>query len=198
MWTNKPLEGRSQHFYPCGAVSKYDRHISRVAYENRLLVGCLLGERCSGQTPRLPQGFSVKLQLQQGSTHRRGHDWPSSEPDMGEWSIQYLTHDTVVNYWNSFLGRDNTYTLVWVVSYRTCVLLSPLWWGLGNKIFMSYLHQCKKLSHINTVIPPAYKSTTVSPLQSNPATRSFSVMFPAENMHLVTSNSYLKQKVKTL
>lgn len=43
------------------------------------------------------------------------------------------------------------------------------------------------------VFSPAYKSTTVSPLQSNPATRSFSVMFPAENMHLVTSNSYLKQ-----
>ena len=31
-------------------------------------------------------------------------------------------------------------------------------------------------------------------MQSNPATRSFSVMFPAENIHLVTSNSYLKQK----
>lgn len=48
--------------------------------------------------------------------------------------------------------------------------------------------------HTDTIIPPAYKSTTVSPLQSNPATRSFSVMFPAENMHLVTSNSYLKQR----
>lgn len=31
------------------------------AQENTLPVGCLLGELCSGQTPRLPEGFSVKL-----------------------------------------------------------------------------------------------------------------------------------------
>ena len=38
---------------------------------------------------------------------------------------------------------------------------------------------------------PAYISITVSPLQSNSATRIFSVIFPDENMIHVTSNTYL-------
>lgn len=62
-------------------------HVTSVlqdAYENTLLVGCLLCEQCSGQTPRLPPGFFAKLQLHQGSTHRREHDWPLRVPDMGE------------------------------------------------------------------------------------------------------------------
>ena len=39
---------------------------------------------------------------------------------------------------------------------------------------------------------PAYRSTTVSPRQLKRATRSFSVMFPALNMHRVMSYSHLK------
>lgn len=62
-----------------------DGHVTSAVldtYENTLLVGCLLGERCSAATLHLPRGFSVKLQLRQGSTHRRVRDWPLHVPDM--------------------------------------------------------------------------------------------------------------------
>lgn len=52
------------------------------AYEITLLVGCLLGEWCSGQTRRLLPDFSLKLQQHLGSTHRREHDWLPRVPDM--------------------------------------------------------------------------------------------------------------------
>lgn len=48
--------------------------------------------------------------------------------------------------------------------------------------------------HVSYKVLPAYRSTTVSPLQLNEAILSFSVMFPNENIHLVMSNSYLKYK----
>lgn len=46
----------------------------------------------------------------------------------------------------------------------------------------------------NTFIP-AYISTTVSPVQDNWAIRSFSDIFPALNIHLVTSNVHLQKYI---
>lgn len=48
---------------------------------------------------------------------------------------------------------------------------------------------CRRIPLLSQL--PAYRSTRTSPEQGSEATRSFSVMLPGENMHLVTSNVYL-------
>lgn len=95
MGTKTTTRGHKSKHSHCGrefnkdrASNKYDnntRNIDIIEHTGTpLLVGCLLGEQCSSQTLHLPQYFSVKLQLHQGSTHRHEHDWPLRAPDMEE------------------------------------------------------------------------------------------------------------------
>ena len=79
-WSKKLLGKRA-------SIVMSQQHMTNKQYGmniKTLLVDCLLGELCSGQTPHWPQGFSVELRLRLGSTHRREHVRLPCVPDMGE------------------------------------------------------------------------------------------------------------------
>lgn len=135
------------------------------------------------------------------------------------WTVQCSETPLVTRFFCNALTASGFHSQAWTCRALACTRYGRVKYPIPDKVMWQHLIDCYVLhtptedciisdlcnlllfwclsknnnKKKHSMISPAYKSTTVSPLQSNWETRSFSVIFPAENMHLVTSNSYLKK-----